>query len=354
MNQPLRAGLAGAKRLAPFLLGAAVLATTAVVVRARAREAERRHPPLGRFVSVDGVRLHYFDRGRGNTIVLLHGNGATIDELLSSGLVDRLARTHRVVLFDRPGFGYSERPRSRVWTPAAQARLLREALSRLGVEEAVVYGHSLGAQVAAALALAAPDLVRGLVLASGYLYPTTRADVPLVIPPAIPILGDVLRYTIAPVVARLLLPRIYAKLFGPSPVPERFLRAFPHDLVLRPWHLRAAAADTAFLIPTAAALQERYAALEMPVTIVAGEGDRVVAFDRHSRRLHEDIPGSRLVAVPGGGHMIHHSACDTVAAAIEALAGDVLEEGVERSDGLRRLGPSDGGNRHARHSVTLS
>lgn len=339
MNQPLRAGTVGsAKRHAPLLVGAAAaaLATTAAIVRIRAREAERRHPPVGRFMTVDGVRLHYLDRGRGSTIVLLHGNGATIDELLSSGLVDRLARTHRVVLLDRPGFGYSERPRSRLWTPEAQARLIRNALSGLGVEEAVVYGHSLGAQVAAALALAAPDLVRGLVLASGYYYPTARADVPLVVPPAIPILGDVLRYTIAPVLSRLLLPKIYAKLFGPSPVPERFLREFPHALVLRPWHLRAAAADTAFLIPTAAALEERYASLDLPVAIVAGEGDQVVDFGRHSRRLQDDIPGSRLIVVPGAGHMVHHSARDTVADAIEAMAGDVLEHGVERQDSEAR------------------
>src|SRR5215212_3195440 len=161
-------------RLAPILLGAAAVGATALFVRSRAREAERRHPPAGRFVHVDGVRLRYREWGQGPAVVVLHGNSGTLEDPGSSGLVERLARTHRVIVPDRPGFGYSGRPRGTLWTPTAQARLIRKALGALGVEEAVVYGHSLGAQVAVALALEAPDLVRGLVLASGYYFPTVR------------------------------------------------------------------------------------------------------------------------------------------------------------------------------------
>jgi len=344
MKQPRRSGTrTDRSRLVSVLVGtAAILGMTAVLVRARARRTERRHPPVGRFITADRVRLHYYERGQGRPIVLLHGNGGTLDELLSSGLVDHLAQNHRVIAFDRPGFGYSERPRSRLWTPAAQARLIRDALTRLGVDEALVYGHSLGAQVAVCLALDAPDLVRGLVLASGFLYPTARTDVLIAITPAIPLVGHVLRYTLAPILARLLLRRIYTKIFGPSPVPERFLREFPHGLVLRPWHLRAAAADTAFLIPAAAAMHERYASLEMQVTIVTGDSDRVVDFTRQSRRLHEAIAGSRLIIVPGAGHMIHHAAAGVIADAVESLSAEVFRGRIEGSRGRKHLmGPTD-------------
>jgi pimeloyl-ACP methyl ester carboxylesterase len=328
MDQPLRDAPRPSRRTAPVLLGAAaLLGATALLVRARARKAERRHPPVGRFVSVDGVRLHYVERGQGSTIVLLHGNGAMIEELVTSGLVEALALHHRVIVFDRPGFGHSERPRSRLWTPAAQARLIREALAQLGVRETLVYGHSLGAQIAVSLALLAPDLVRGLVLAAGYYYPTARADVPFAAAPAIPVLGHVLRYTVSPTIARLALPRIYSHLFGPAPVPERFQREFPHDLVVRPWQLRAAAADSAFLIPTAAALQERYSSLGMPLTIIAGESDRVVEPARHACRLHAAIPGSRLLVIPGAGHMVHHAAPEAVVNEIESLAAKVSATG---------------------------
>jgi pimeloyl-ACP methyl ester carboxylesterase len=305
---------------ASALAGAALLGGMALVVRAQARGAERRHPPVGRFMTVDGVRLHYLERGQGSPMVLFHGNGSLIDEFLVSGLVDRLARNHRVIVFDRPGFGYSSRPRSRIWTPEAQAELFARALDRLQVGSATVYGHSWGTLVAVALALVRPSRVAGVVLGSGYYYPTGRMDVPLASSPAIPVFGDILRYTVAPVVSGLLLPRIYDKIFGPAPVPRRFEEQFPHELLLRPAHLRAAGADTALMIPAAMKLQHRYQELDMPVTILAGEGDRIVEPDRHSLRLHRDIPRSTYAELPGVGHMIHHSALDEVVDAIETMA----------------------------------
>jgi alpha-beta hydrolase superfamily lysophospholipase len=115
-------------RATALLAGAAALGAAALAVAARARAAERRHPPAGRFVAVEGVRLRYKEFGRGSPVVLIHGNGSLIEEIEASGLVERLAPAHRVILFDRPGFGYSERPRGRLWTPRAQARLIARAL----------------------------------------------------------------------------------------------------------------------------------------------------------------------------------------------------------------------------------
>jgi len=53
----------------------------------RAREAERRHPPSGRFMTVEGVRLHYLERGEGRPVVLLHGNGVTGEDFELSGVL---------------------------------------------------------------------------------------------------------------------------------------------------------------------------------------------------------------------------------------------------------------------------
>ena len=76
-----------------------------------ARKAERRNPPRGRFIKVQGVRLHYVERGTGPALVLLHGNGSMIEDFQSSGLIELAARKYRVIAFDRPGFGHSDRPR---------------------------------------------------------------------------------------------------------------------------------------------------------------------------------------------------------------------------------------------------
>src|SRR3954469_16580738 len=120
------------------LAGAATLATLAVANHVAARCAERRHPPKGSFLVVDGVRLHYSDRGEGSPVVLIHGNAVTGDDWNTSGVAEKLLRRHRVIIFDRPGFGYSQRPRGRVWTAARQADLLHRAVQLLGVERPVV------------------------------------------------------------------------------------------------------------------------------------------------------------------------------------------------------------------------
>ena len=62
-----------------------------------AKRSERRHPPRGKFLTVDGVRLHYLERGEGRTIVLIHGNGVTAHDYELSGLIARLSQQHRVI-----------------------------------------------------------------------------------------------------------------------------------------------------------------------------------------------------------------------------------------------------------------
>src|SRR5712671_2817259 len=86
--------------------------------------AERRNPPIGTFIECDGVRLHYLDRGDPTApcVVLFHGNGSMIQDFTISGLVDLLARRNRVLCFDRPGFGYSQRP-ARVFGPRQPKQL---------------------------------------------------------------------------------------------------------------------------------------------------------------------------------------------------------------------------------------
>lgn len=168
------------------LMVAALGAATFVQIRTRA--AERAHRVRGGFLDVDGARLHYLERGSGPALVLVHGLGSMIDDFVLSGLFARAAERHRVIAIDRPGYGRSSRPRDRLWTLARQAELIHSALRRLDVYCPVMFGHSLGATVALAYALAFP--VERLVLAAGLYYPSARLDAPVLLPPAIPVLGD--------------------------------------------------------------------------------------------------------------------------------------------------------------------
>ncbi|AEG91725.1 alpha/beta fold hydrolase [Ramlibacter tataouinensis] len=301
------------------LLGLAAASTaTATWVAWRARRAERQHPPAGRFMHIAGVRLHYVERGQGEPIVLLHGNMVTHADFEASGLIDQLAQHHRVIAFDRPGFGHSSRPRDRRWTASAQADVLSRALQALEVERAVVLGHSIGTLVALALALDHPGRVAGLVLVGGYYYPTLRWDALLTAPAALPVLGDVMRYTSTALTARAGLGAAVRAMFAPDPAPPGYQAVVPRELMLRPSQLRADAEDAACMRGDARRLSRRYAEITVPVTLVAGEDDKVVDLQAHSSRLHRELPQSRMFAVPRTGHMAHHSARDLI---VRALTG---------------------------------
>lgn len=282
--------------------------------------AQRRNPPIGNFIGSDGLRLHYIDRGNRDApcVVLFHGNGTMIQDLTISGLVDLLARDSRVICFDRPGFGHSQRTRSRLWTATAQAELFTKVLKHLGVRNPLVFGHSWGTLVAVALALSKAYPVRGLVLASGYYFPTARWDVWMMSGPAVPILGDLLRYTIAPIISWMMLPALFRKLFAPRSIPEPFKNEFPTSLILRPKQLKAAAEESALLIPVAAQFQSQYAAISCPVHIVHGSDDQIIEVEQ-SRRLYKVVGQSVLHIINNGGHMITHSETQEVFQVVSRL-----------------------------------
>lgn len=291
-----------------FALGAAALALggLALWVRLAAWRAERQHPPIGRFITVDGVRLHYIERGAGRPIVLIHGMGSLLQDFTSS-IVDDLAQDYRVVAFDRPGYGYSRRPRGTVWTPERQARLFHMALTRLGIEKPIVLGHSWGTLVALAYALAYPHQTAAIVLLGGYVFPVRRRELSMTGFFRLPLFGALLRETIAPLVSRLTAPRLLETVFAPNPIPPRFAAEFPGDLNHRPSQLRALAEDALLLRPSAAALSRRYRDVLVPTVIVAGESDHLVDPHRQAIRLHHAIPHSAIRLLPRTGHMVHHA-----------------------------------------------
>ncbi|MGL9622436.1 alpha/beta hydrolase [Bradyrhizobium sp. U531] len=304
--------------VATAVFATGLLAATAVVNRQLARKAERENPPMGRFIHVHGVRLHYVERGEGRPLVLLHGNGTMIQDLQSSNLIDLAAERFRVIAFDRPGFGHSARPRGRIWGPNEQADLFKEALDKMDIDRTVVLGHSWAASIAAAMALRHRASVEALVLASGYYFPTYRPDLAAPSIPAIPVLGDVISNTISPILARLMWPGLMRKLFGPKPVPEKFA-AFPVEMALRPSQLHASAEEAAMMVPMAVAASKTYSEITVPTVILAGEDDRLIDVEQ-SVRLHRVIRNSRLRRIAGAGHMIQQTEAAILMAAIDEAA----------------------------------
>ncbi|MEP5262746.1 MAG: alpha/beta hydrolase, partial [Nitratireductor sp.] len=161
-----------------LLLLAVALAVLWFFASGGAAKAATMWPP-DKFVKLDGdfdgARLHYVDRGEArpgvSTVVLVHGASGNLRDMEMS-LVEPLSRETRVIAFDRPGHGWSDRTaHPAIADPAVQAKAIRNALKNLGIEKPVLLGHSWGGSVVTAYALQWPGEVSGLLPLSGALYP---------------------------------------------------------------------------------------------------------------------------------------------------------------------------------------
>lgn len=303
---------------AAWLYGAAAMTALAIGNYLVARRTEQRHPPGGSFLTVDGVKLSYTDTGQGSPVVLIHGNVVDGDDWNQSGVADLLRQTRRVIIFDRPGYGHSERPQDNIWTAAAQAELIYKAMQQLELEQPFIVGHSWGAIVALELAARYQKDMSGLVLVSGYYFWSLRADVVPVTIAALPGIGALLRYTVSPAFGWLLMPLLKRQMFSPAPVAREFKAKFSNAMALRPSTIRAVSEDGALMIPSVIALSNQYKDITLPVTIMAGDSDKIV-FLRQAKKLSACLPNSTLKIIKGAGHMAHYFAPQKVAEAVLAL-----------------------------------
>lgn len=308
-------------------VGFTALLAAAALTRFLTARAEANHFPGGKLLDINGQTIHIIDKGSGPCVVLLHGNGSMMEDFEATTLIEALARDHRVIVFDRPGFGLSTRPAGGTWTPEREAEHLADVFEQLNVRDSVIVGHSWGTLVALALALRDQAAVKGLVLLSGYYYPSARLDVALQTPAALPVIGPVLRNSVMPLIARLNAPLAIRHMFAPIGVPLLFLRLYSVAMASRPSQLKSVAYDTTTMPGSAGRLGQSYTNLQTPVRIIAGEDDKIVTTSEQSARLHTELQDSDLQILDGVGHMTHHARPDLVVAAVKELTAREIGKG---------------------------
>jgi len=296
----------------------ALIAGLALFSHLAARHIERQVPADGAFVTVNGTRLHYTDRGQGPAIVMIHGLGGQMRNF-GYALADRLVADHRVILVDRPGSGYSAAAPSAALP--AQAALIAGLVEALGLDRPLVVGHSLGGAVALALALDHPDKVGGLAL----IAPLTQIQETVHaafagIDIASPMVRRMLAWTIATPLGMLSGRRGAIAVFAPEPAPEDFATRGGGALVLRPASFHAASADLAAARVSMPALVARYADLSVPTAILFGREDAILDPAVHGERTAAAVPHIDLTLI-SGGHMIPVTAPDTVSDWIRGRIG---------------------------------
>jgi pimeloyl-ACP methyl ester carboxylesterase len=304
---------------------AAILGAGGVLTMLEAARIEAAHPASGRFVEVEGGRLHVLELGPSCReeqlpIVLVHGASGNLHDLRIA-LGDRLARNRRVILFDRPGHGWSDRPGGfSDASPARQAALIMEALDRMGVARFVLLGHSLGGAVASALALAYPARIAGLVLLAPVTHPWEGSYIDWYnVVLSTPIIGRLFAHTVALPLSFLMLDGGVTSVFAPQPAPADYVRRAAIRLLLRPAQFVANAQDIAAIKAFVTAQVPRYREIGVPTVIVAGSADSTVSPQLHARALAAAVPNARLITLAGIGHMPHHVETESVVTAVEQL-----------------------------------
>lgn len=309
------------------VLGLACVATVQIAAYMREARAERTHPPIGQILVVNGTKVHAVVMGQGPDLVLIHGAGGNLRDF-TLGFASRLTDRYRVILFDRPGLGWTELPydaSNGAWasegtSPQVQATLLQGAADQLGVSNPVVLGHSFGGSVAMAWALARPDDTAAVVMVAGVAQPW-----PGDLGPFYTVLGSTSGGALAVPLITALTPRSYVKdsidsIFAPQSAPQDYADHIGAGLSMRRVTLRANVRQVNTLRPHMVAIKPQLSELTMPFEIIHGDADDTVPLEIHAIPLSQQVPSANLTVMPGVGHMPHHVDPQAVVDAIDRAA----------------------------------
>ena len=294
------------RRLSLILLS--ILLLLLLVSFAGSRWIEHRYPPIGEFVEVDGLRLHYLQRGEGPgpALLLVHGANSNLRDFESS-ILPELAKHHRVIAFDRPGYGYSQRPEGEWTDPARIAKLLLDASARLGIDKPIIVGHSWGGSVVMSALVEMPERISGGVLIGGVAGHWVGSVGWTYDVGALPVIGPLFAWTLVFPAGTLMMDEAVKPVLAPAPVPEHYVQRLGALLALRPQNFLGNIEDMTLLSEYMQRLSPRYDQVRLPLLIIHGEADKLVPFWNHGRRVLPVIPQARAVLIPNAGHAPQHS-----------------------------------------------
>lgn len=276
--------------------------------------------PDATFMTVNGLEVHvetanYTGEDAGPPlIVLLHGFGASTFSWRE--VLEPLAEVGDVIAYDRPGFGFTERPTE--WTSnnpygtPGNLALLDALLTDLAPDrEVIVVGHSAGGLIAAEYARLNPDTVDRLVLVAPAVYTTGGLPgwlAPIVGLPQIQRLGPILVQGIASSGEQLLEQSFVDQAVLTDEVREGYrapLTVVGWEAGL--WRFTSAPRDNALL--------DNLDGVTVPTLLITGDADTVVP-TVDTQRLATELLGAELVIIPRSGHLPHEEAPEPFVTAV--------------------------------------
>jgi pimeloyl-ACP methyl ester carboxylesterase len=278
------------------------------------------------FVDIDGVRIHYKDEGdpeSRQSVMLLHGFASSLYSWRHA--MAALQPSRRVVAFDHPGFGLSGRPLPGDWTGESPYTLESSAhitvalMEALGIDCAVLVGHSQGASIAVLVADTNPERVSGLVLINApTASPRFQSRPYLEWIRSIPQLRR-----LAPLVPRPFFGRYAKWIMSLAYADPRRLADETVALELKATRVKDWDLSYVELTRSQAGLHfpEAMARIGVPTLVVAGRKDRTVPY-RDQQLAARSIPGARFIAFYDTGHVVPEERPEAFA----EVLGDFLDE----------------------------
>jgi pimeloyl-ACP methyl ester carboxylesterase len=272
-------------------------------------------PPLegGRVIASAGGDI--YTRSWGDparpAVLMIHGTTSHLEEFEVS-LGPQLADDFHLVAYDRPGMGRSTHRPAGAASLALQAQAAADVIRAENLQRPVIVGHSYGAAVALRVALDHPELVSGVVLLAPATHPWDGSAPGFYKLQAAPVIGDVATMLAWPFTAPVARRSLASRAFAPQPMPKDYFDAADVRLALRPAAVRASSADFVSLVEELKNQAPRYAQLDLPVSIIAGEDDRIIPFKRLIDRDKPAFANAHVALLPGVGHMPQHARPDLV------------------------------------------
>jgi pimeloyl-ACP methyl ester carboxylesterase len=317
-----------------ILIGATVilavlLALNTLLTGNQTKPAEA-NVPGGKILSLQGGDLQVVEGGprSGTPIVLLHGWTCAIDWW--DRIRPLLEREHRVVAIDLLGFGGSEKPDSG-YSMESEADLVAHALSRLGIRDATVVGHSLGGTAAVALTEQSPELVERLVVLDQAPDQDYGDGGPFAAKLTfLPVIGPAL-WRITPDVA---IKDGLGEGFAPGyDVPDEFVDDFRRQTYTSYTEVAEAENDYSDEIP----LDQRIQESGVPLLAIFGAEEQLYDAPR-ALAAYAKVPGAETALIPGAGHSPNVERPARTAALVLAFAASgTPEKATHRHEMQKRL-----------------
>lgn len=302
------------------------LAILALITQAGVWALQRTFPAQGQSIEVAGATLNIVDIGPrdapGPPVVMVHGASSNL-ETMRQPLGSMLAGTHRVILIDRPGHGWSSRQREADSTPAIQGKMIDEALTKLGINRAIFVVHSWAGALGARMALDYPDRIAGLVMLAPVTFPWPGGVGRYNALVTTPVIGPLLAYTITLPLGYFLAGPGARHVFLPQVMPENFVDRTATPLLLRPREFLANARDLVTLKAAVAEQAPHYGEIKTPTVVITGDADKTVSPNIHSRPFAAAVGGAKLIVLPGVGHMVQNAAPERVINEVDAMIGNI-------------------------------